>query len=368
MEAAMAEPQETDVKNAVAKMLEAAKAQGLTILEGPANLPSGDIGKVTREVDATQLPKEIQEAADAALQGMDEQYVARRTEQIKATKLAEGSDIGSLSPQKQAEVIKGMLSMVADDKAAREQVLKVAATLGIIVDDANPVQAPPQAVEAAPAPSPTPPAAPAPKAEPDKVVTSEKAMTHCPNCTWPLSEPPVEVTNDDKTRWLRSILGGLPFVKEYPLMGGRFILTFRTRTVTTNSQIYDQLAREIREGKIVSSELVTGISLYNFRARKLQFAASLMSASGLALNLPEVQSEEEMLKLPLRPEVKTAVKKRFAAGDNAIAIYNEAIFAHWGEHVYMMAFKEFELFERLCLRLVEASNSPDFWQGTDVAA
>ena len=356
----MPEIRESDVKSTVDKLLEVARAQGLTIIEAPAGTMEADANKVGKPVDPKGLPRDVQEAVQAATQQMDDTFTARRYEQIKAAKVAEESDIAKLAPEKQAEVIKSMLSMVADDAAAKAQVMKIADAMGIRVDETRPA---PAAQLPEPA-KPTPPEA----AKPVEPVSAAGQTIHrCPNCTWPIAVDPIEVTDDDKTRWLRSILGGTPFVKEYPLMGGMFKLVFRTRTVATNVKIYDQLAREIKEGKIVSSELSTGISLYNFRARKLQFAASIKSASGLAVDLPEVPGKEDMLKLPLQPEVKAMVEKRFAAGDHAVAIWHDALFSVWTEHTYMMAFKEFETFERTCLRLVEASNCPDFWQGIAAA-
>ena len=78
-------------------------------------------------------------------------------------------------------------------------------------------------------------------------------LTNCPHCRWDLSlpdepEPPL----DEKQAFLQAILGEIPFVKEYHLLGGALTVVFRTLATREIDACFDQCFSEKSTRKITN--------------------------------------------------------------------------------------------------------------------
>lgn len=94
----------------------------------------------------------------------------------------------------------------------------------------------------------------------------------CNRCGWPTGESVnVEPTREDVKDFLRSIMGGEVFKKEYKLFGGSLAVVFRTRTGAEETAIKACLRRMIRDGDILQQHDMIGHS------RRMNFVCSLES-------------------------------------------------------------------------------------------
>lgn len=82
--------------------------------------------------------------------------------------------------------------------------------------------------------------------EPDGEASGAGGAEHpknCPHCGWLLSRGEVEEpTDEDKLRWLIAQEGAVRFQKDYSLLGGRMIVTFRTLTSKESDTAWRQVA------------------------------------------------------------------------------------------------------------------------------
>lgn len=215
----------------------------------------------------------------------------------------------------------------------------------------------PEAVKPPEVPAATPEAPTT--SEPETIDTSHT----CANCGFNSKSEPIEATEEDRKIWIESVLGGKPFTKTYPLFNGKFHVTFRSRTVNDNDMIFDQLAQEIKDGRISS---VLANEAYHLRLRKLQMTAALLRFEpGKAVGLPHVCSSEATNMYP--PKIKSVTNpkdptiKEQVVTDNTVAIAHEVIFGGWNEILYMAVFRVHWHFEQLVYRLVQNSMNPGFW-------
>lgn len=107
----------------------------------------------------------------------------------------------------------------------------------------------------------TPPAdtktsdAPAPTVEPDATGANSPMlmMPFCQRCGYDNRQPfDTEVTDLDKQDFLASILGNVPFKRDYEIMGGNIKLTFHTPLAEENKMLHRQLVLDQQAGKIVT--------------------------------------------------------------------------------------------------------------------
>jgi hypothetical protein len=76
-------------------------------------------------------------------------------------------------------------------------------------------------------------------------------VTHCPHCQWDLARrDDPEPEYHEKIAFLQTAQGQKPFLKEYPLMGGAIVLTFRTLHIKEVDAIFQQVYRERDAGEI----------------------------------------------------------------------------------------------------------------------
>lgn len=57
-------------------------------------------------------------------------------------------------------------------------------------------------------------------------------------------EVKLDVSDEDKRNFIRSVLGSKPFAKEYKLFGDTIVIVFRTRTVSENAKLNSESVRD----------------------------------------------------------------------------------------------------------------------------
>lgn len=83
----------------------------------------------------------------------------------------------------------------------------------------------------------------------------EQLAGECPHCQWPLNVPDIpEPTTAERQAYLQSILGSIPFMQDYTLLGGSLRVRFRTLTTRELDTIFKQAAYERETGLIHSQD------------------------------------------------------------------------------------------------------------------
>jgi hypothetical protein len=139
----------------------------------------------------------------------------------------------------------------------RQQQKEEEAAPAQIIDDrsAAPVAAAPVA-QPQPQPTPQPAEETAAIADDGRIQPSDLLTTVadvCPRCQWDIRQKfETEVTDDDKEAFIASTLGGTRFKKTYKIMGGRYVICFRSLLAEENSTIHHQLLLDQRDGNFLS--------------------------------------------------------------------------------------------------------------------
>lgn len=187
------------------------------------------------------------------------------------------TDISKLTPEQQATELAALGNML--DAQDKREIPPVA------IPD-NPMLAKLQAQKV-----PEPPPKPA-ENKPEELAS----LGHvCKNCRWPASRDPLEVSVADKRQWLRSVLGGQPFVKTYTIMGGQLSVTFRSRSKSVQSLIDTQIQREMLCGRLIGGDFAFVASVLQKRLGQLTLAAALVTYTGLkGQQLPALNTKEAL--------------------------------------------------------------------------
>lgn len=183
------------------------------------------------------------------------------------------------------------------------------------------------------------PAPPAPTEDTPKTET----VLICPNCRWNHAMgSPSDPTEEDKVAWVRSVKGGKRFRKTYALFEGEVTITFRTRSVIDNEQAVRQTIMEI-----ANKTLSNGVdnTSANIRIRQLHLASSLVALNDIYAELEEVSKSE----------------KYKSADREPVAVAFDVVLGDLQEPLISVVQRQFAIFESLCLRLLEAGNSSNFF-------
>lgn len=282
-------------------------------------------------------PSEVGPKEQAEIDRITQEAVAR----IKGMQvnIAQPKTLSEISPQKRAEVLRNLSDITS----------KLPQASAPVAEETIQVPLPSfQFDEPAPVVNVKP--------EPEVPVVTEAPKSHlCVNCSWDQKQKPSDIKPEDKYEWLRAVLANKPYSKSFALFNGHLHVKFRVRSKADMELIHDQLVREANLGRLPSSPVNLALIAYNDRLRKLGMAASMVSITGYKRDLPQISSEE--------------AKKIYASKEddfhNVASAADRVIFGDWNESLYSAVFKQFLIFEDMCFKLAEASNSPDFWKEID---
>jgi hypothetical protein len=119
---------------------------------------------------------------------------------------------------------------------------------------------------------------PAPVAAPAPVPSLPQV---CKRCGWDQSRPITEEpTEEDKTAFLESVLGGGRFVRDITLMGGKLIVRFRTLTVAEEDLILANMKRKLDNNEVANQD---EWQLGYTRMRMFGMLASLVMGSNVRM-------------------------------------------------------------------------------------
>ena len=110
----------------------------------------------------------------------------------------------------------------------------------------------------------------------EQAPAAEPAAPPAPESEKPKPKFDIRITDEDRTAYMRHVLGGLRFVKEYIMAKGALRIRLRSRTLAENDELYDALAAEVREGKLTTN--VAGME-YIIRMFRFFLATSLIDIS-----------------------------------------------------------------------------------------
>lgn len=177
----------------------------------------------------------------------------------------------------------------------------------------------------------------------------------CPCCGWDVAKDPVEVSDEDKANWLRSIMGAGEFRKTFVMYGGRLKVTFRSRTMDDNNLVNSQLIVDAKLGQFISDVPMISAGLHQGRARRLSLACSFVNLSSSKFQAPRISTEE----------AKKVYGDHISDKANVVGAAHEVLFGTWPETLYSAVLNQYLKFESICHRLMEASTSADFWAGVE---
>lgn len=164
-------------------------------------------------------------------------------------------------------------------------------------------------------------------------------------------EEPIEITPDDKRRFLESVITGTRFVRPFSIFGGKVVGKIRSRTARESHALMSELRRQYLAGEIA------GDIDYGDRQR---WAA-------LRFQLQEVNGEE----YPTPQEPLLAQKGTAGEGDQAKPTVKppkwveEAVvlFSKNESEAFVAAvYREVNKFEKIYWALVEHASDQAFWQ------
>lgn len=167
------------------------------------------------------------------------------------------------------------------------------------------------------------------------VKSEPKVEAVCPHCLRDAASSVNMPSDDDKRAWLRSILGGTSFVKQYSIFGGQGQLSFRSLTVSDRDDIAKQLQSELQSGELPGGNSDAAARLVQARALNLRMAVSILIDGSAA---------------------RAAYTPREAYIRNI---------ASRSEDFYAVARQLFIEFESLCINLRLGASSPNFWKGIE---
>lgn len=102
------------------------------------------------------------------------------------------------------------------------------------------------------------------------------------------------ITEDDRNAFMRHILGGNRFIKEYSYHGGAAVIRLQSRTVAENDMVYDLMAADIRAGVISSTATSVDylLRIYRYYLASSLIAMEVKSDVGKTVFRPEGDSIE----------------------------------------------------------------------------
>jgi hypothetical protein len=240
-----------------------------------------------------------------------------------------------------AEAVAAATAEMAPDVAALYQQLENAGPT--IVDDRDTPKEPPPPVEEKPAEAPAPPAE---DAMPPMVI-----LPFCPRCGWDMRQRfDVEITDVDKQDFLAATIGGTRFERRFKLMGGKFVLVFRSMLADENRLIHRQLILDQNKKDVVTE------AEWFLRMLEYRLACSLDRVEGEdGRLLHEVPTLEKM---PHTPPEDSPLETALVP---LLKFVNGTVLAH--EVTRRLAGQHLRQFQRLVEALEAMALEPSFWNG-----
>lgn len=240
------------------------------------------------------------------------------------------------------EAVEAATAEMTPDVAALYQQLENAGPT--IVDDRNaPKETPPPAPEEKPTAEQAPPAS--------GTTSPMVILPFCPRCGWDMRQRfDIEVTDIDKQDFLAATIGGTRFERKFKLMGGKFVLVFRSMLADENRLIHRQLILDQNKKDVVTE------AEWFLRMLEYRLACSLDRVEGEdGRLLHEVPTLEKM---PHTPPEDSPLETALVP---LLKFVNGTVLAH--EVTRRLAGQHLRHFQRLVEALEAMALEPSFWNG-----
>ena len=169
----------------------------------------------------------------------------------------------------------------------------------------------------------------------------------------------LDVSEEDKTRWLRHVLGENRFTQAYDVFGGRIKVTFRSRTTAENDMLFKQLTHEINEHQLPEAPYFSSPA-YVARLNRLMLVTSLKQVRKVSANIEEAPDA-----ITDYPEV---TEQSYPIGEDMVTPVgraHETILQSMDESMVAVLMTLLRRFDALTSTLVNRSSDPDFWKPAD---
>lgn len=187
---------------------------------------------------------------------------------------------------------------------------------------------------------------PEPLPEPENALsdTVDDHIHFCPRCGWTVDVPyrPESVTEDDRVRFVYSIIHRVPFKKSYTLFDGQIKITFHSKSVEEGNLILDQIRKESFENKYVD---ITHMTYY---ANRYEMALLLDSITG---------TDKDWL-LSKKPEFKDYKDQEDALVKYTDDVYNRYIVS---DVLKQLVERQFLVFTRTYSTLLDEAMQENFY-------
>ena len=111
--------------------------------------------------------------------------------------------------------------------------------------------------------------------------------TICPRCSWDLSLPSGPAPDYmDKVKFVTALLAGKPFQKQYDLLDGKLLVTFRTLRPREIDACYEQIVHDTNVGKIkFQGDIIEMVNRYRFYLQLVEIKTK--TVAGFMHEFPE---------------------------------------------------------------------------------
>lgn len=211
---------------------------------------------------------------------------------------------------------------------------------------------PEPAPEQEPAPDPVPASAPEAKPEPP----AWPAGLACPHCGSEAGDPRgAEPTDDDRFDWGAARLAGVGFERDYPLLGGRLVLRFRTLAVGEADAVHRQLSADRAAGRC-PTEL-------HWHVRRDRYRLALQLREVRRDGVPDAPPLADGLSREAAPKAKMVWQPDPADPRPPLEQLSELVLGRVldDETLATTALTRLAHFNRLCLALAAEEQGPDFF-------
>lgn len=178
-------------------------------------------------------------------------------------------------------------------------------------------------------------------------------LPFCQRCGWDMRNKfDVKVTDKDKYDFVTSILGGTRFKRDFPLMGGQLVITFRSMLAEENNLVHRQLILDQHNKEIVT-EPEWFLRFFEYR-----LACSLEKMSDA--NGKQIAIVPELSEFPFQPPPDNPLQTPI---NHLLQYVNKNVLAH--EVTRRLVGTHLRQFQRLVEALEAMALEPSFWEGIE---
>lgn len=225
-----------------------------------------------------------------------------------------------------------------------------------------------KAKEPAPEPAAKPTRKPAKKAEPKPEPVVEELVKKLEQAVEEPKQPAIKLTDAEKYAFIKALVSGLPYKKQYPVFGGKLIVTFRT----LNTEELDAIS----EALVIQSLRIPFASTFAMAAAHMRLAMAVSvnemqyaREEGITIDgfksplieYPDQQKEDTFyVKDKSGATVKRTQRVDATPGQKVIWAANSR-FNKIEVPIYNILFNLYQKFDAEVNQLVKETSDPDFF-------